>query len=160
MCFYTVFAVWVYLWFINVDLMCIYDYFGFMFLSISCLFPTHAKEYPPRPCPCPWKGVHTVRFAFNFDRLFRVDDARASFLLIFAAFSNPTLIIIKERTRSWPTFFSLYLGFLATLNFQGKGFRVYWQFCLYFNRVYLQFIGGLFCVYLNIFQVWVNLYSI
>ncbi len=93
--FYGVFGVWVYLLFINVDLMFIYGYFGYMFLSVSCIFPTYAIDSPPPP----WKGVYTVRFAVDFDHLCRANDARASFLLIFAAFSNPTLIIIKEGNR-------------------------------------------------------------
>ena len=64
--FYGVFGVWVYLLFINVDLMFIYGYFGYMFLSVSCLFPTYATDSPPPP----WKGVYTA-FSVDFERVCR-----------------------------------------------------------------------------------------
>ena len=81
------FGVWVYS---NVDLVFIYAYFGYMFLSISCLCPTYVRE--PRG--------FTLNFAIDFDQLFRADDARELLLLMFAVFSNTTLMIIKERNRS------------------------------------------------------------
>ncbi len=96
-CFYDVFGVWVYLWFINVRLFTVI--LDLCFSPFRVFFLLRLKESPPRPCPCPWKGVHTVRFAIDFGHLFRADDASAS---IFAAFSNPTLITIQERHRSQP----------------------------------------------------------
>ena len=106
--FYGVFGVWVYL---NVDLVFIYAYFGYMFLSISCLCPTYVRE--PRG--------FTLHFAIDFDQLFRADDARELLLLMFAVFSNTTLIIIKERNRSWSKKCFTLLRFFETLNSQEKG---------------------------------------
>ena len=81
--FYGVFGVSVYS---NVDLVFTYAYFGYMFLSISCLCPTYVRE--PRG--------FTLHFAIDFDQLFRAE----LLLLMFAVFSNTTLMIIKERNRS------------------------------------------------------------
>ena len=128
-------------WF-SVNLRLFWIYVPLRFLPFSYLY---ARESPPPH----WKrGLHCTLCRWFWSFVPHKSRKR----LIFAAFSNPRLIIIKERNRSRPkTFFTL-LGFFETLNSQGKGFRVYWHFCWYFDRIDLQFIGGLFRVYLNIFR--------
>ena len=111
-----------------------------MFLFVSCFFPTFDTEFPT---PATARGVKLSVLRLSLLVFFRADDVRASCLLVLQLSRTP-LIITKERNRSRPKKFFILLGFFEGTRFQRKGFRVYWQFCLTFNNIYLQFIRDYF----------------
>ena len=99
------------------DLAFIYGHFGYMFLCVSCLFPTFAGESPSPPqeggshCPfCNW--FWSFRWRRWHENIIFVD---------FCSFLKPYAHSYKGKEPSMTKKIFILLGFFWGNRFQGKG---------------------------------------